>query len=862
MHRDTLQCWLPFGRPLARDPRYQPSLEALEQRLAPANLLPGFSETLVNSGGALASPTTMEFAPDGRLFVAEKGGTLRIIVNGTPQSALTLTVDSAGERGLLGIAFDPNFATNQFIYLYYTATTPTIHNRVSRFTMNGNTVMAGSELPILELPTLGATNHNGGAIHFGPDGKLYVAVGENAVPANSQTLSNLLGKVLRINSDGSFPSDNPFFDSMNPTAPRSAIYALGLRNPFNFAFQPGTTRVLVNDVGQSAFEEINDLIAGSNYGWSNSEGFRKLGDTPTTIGTYRDPIAVYDHTVGPTGGAAIVGASFYNPATVQFPSVYVGKYFFSDLVSRWIHVLNPDTGAVSSFANDLPSSPVDVKVASDGSLYYLSLGTGAVYQVQFTSAPPSAGELPGVFRNGTWFLQDAQGDYDPLATNQFSFGAAGDLQVVGDWLGDGEQRVGVFRNGTWFLSTTNSAYSAANTIQISYGMAGDIPVVGKWVVGDAHDHIGYFRPSTGTWFLDTEVRTAGTNDTSFDPATTIQVNFGAAGDVPVVGEWLGDGITRIGVFRSGTWFLDKDTTRVVGTPGTYAATTTIQISYGSAGDAPVVGKWLGDGFDRVGVFRRGTWFLDEDPGRIAANGPTAYSAATTSQVSYGAAGDVPVVGAWLGDAFEHIGVFRNGTWFLDKDTTRTTQPLSSYAAATTTTEQFGAAGDRPKSGFWFGAPQLLDGDASGGSSASLRSEQLAPIVAEALRRWAATGLSTEQIARLRSVAFVVTDLTPGWLGEFLPGTVFIDANASGFGWFVDPTPRLDEEFAGASALAGSAAAGRVDLLTVVTHEMGHALGLGDGSGKGTAADLMAESLAPGIAVRSWTRRFDEPGALT
>src|SRR5215203_3281279 len=164
----------------------------------------GFVDTAVATG--LRMPT----APDGRIFVCEQGGTLRVIKNGTllPTPFLSATVSSVGERGLLGIAFDPNFASNGFVYVYYTAVTPTIHNRVSRFTAAGDVAVAGSETVILDLETLGATNHNGGAIHFGPDAKLYVAVGENAVGSNAQTLTNRLGKMLRINSDGSIPTDN------------------------------------------------------------------------------------------------------------------------------------------------------------------------------------------------------------------------------------------------------------------------------------------------------------------------------------------------------------------------------------------------------------------------------------------------------------------------------------------------------------------------------------------------------------------------------------------------------------------------------------------------------------------------------
>src|SRR5436190_22494254 len=179
---------------------------------------------------------------------------------------LSLTVDSFSERGLLGIAFDPNFATNHFVYVYYTVPGDPAHNRVSRFTANGDVALAGSEFVLVDLDNLsGAGNHNGGAIHFGPDDKLYVAVGENANAANSQTLNNRLGKVLRINSDGSIPSDNPFFN--NATGLNRVIWALGLRNPFTFAFQPNTTRMFINDVGQSLQEEIDDGIAGSNYGW-------------------------------------------------------------------------------------------------------------------------------------------------------------------------------------------------------------------------------------------------------------------------------------------------------------------------------------------------------------------------------------------------------------------------------------------------------------------------------------------------------------------------------------------------------------------------------------------------------------------
>ncbi|MEK6333338.1 MAG: PQQ-dependent sugar dehydrogenase [Acidobacteriota bacterium] len=331
----------------------------------------------------LSSPTAMEFAPDGRLFVCLQGGQLRVIKNGSLLATpfVSLTVDSAGERGLLGVTFDPNFPVNNFVYVYYTVPGSPAHNRVSRFTASGDVAAAGSEFVLLNLNDLSsAGNHNGGAIHFGPDGKLYIAVGENANGPNSQTLSNLLGKILRINSDGTIPTDNPFF---NTAGARKEIWALGLRNPFTFAFKPGTTRMFINDVGQSNWEEINDGIAGSNYGWPTTEG-------PTSDPNFRSPLFSYGHGTNNTQGCAITGGAFYNPTTVQFPSGYVGKYFFADYCTSWIRVLDPSNNTAADFALSA-SNPVDLKVANDGSLYYLSIGSAAVFRIQF-----AGGTSPGI----------------------------------------------------------------------------------------------------------------------------------------------------------------------------------------------------------------------------------------------------------------------------------------------------------------------------------------------------------------------------------------------------------------------------------------------------------------------------------
>ena len=347
-----------------------------------ATLPAGFTETALSG---LSNPTAMEIAPDGRIFICQQGGSLRVVKNGAllPAPFLTLSVDPSGERGLLGIAFDPNFAGNNFIYLYYTVSTNPKHNRVSRFTANGDVVVPGSEVILLELDNLtSATNHNGGAIHFGPDGKLYIATGENATTSNAQTLGNMLGKVLRINSNGTIPNDNPFFNVA--TGNNRSIWALGLRNPFTFAFQPGTNRLFINDVGANSWEEINEGIPGSNYGWPTTEG-------PTSNPAFRSPLFAYAHGSSATTGCAIAGGAFYNPTTVKFPPTFAGKYFFADLCGGWIRVFDPTAGTASGFATGI-TDPVDLKVSNDGSLYYLSRGTNArLFRVQFAPAagPPT-----------------------------------------------------------------------------------------------------------------------------------------------------------------------------------------------------------------------------------------------------------------------------------------------------------------------------------------------------------------------------------------------------------------------------------------------------------------------------------------
>ncbi len=355
---------------------------ALLAPAAPAATLPaGFTDSTIASG--LSSPTAMELLPDGRILVAEQGGSLRVVKNNALLATpfLSVNVNSSGERGLIGVAIDPNFATNGFVYVYYTTSGAPIHNRISRFTASPpiSDVSTGAETILIDLDNLSsATNHNGGAMHFGPDGKLYVAVGDNANGANAQSMTTRHGKLLRYNADGTIPSDNPFFATASGA--NRAIWALGLRNPFTFAFQPGSALMYINDVGQANWEEVNEGDPGINFGWPGSEG--PVGCDGAT--GYDCPSYAYDH----SGGCAITGGVFYNPATQTFPAEYVGRYFFGDYCGDWIKLLDPAGPPASNMAPTFAAgvrAPVDLRVAPEGSLFYLARDAGTVGRIQYTA---------------------------------------------------------------------------------------------------------------------------------------------------------------------------------------------------------------------------------------------------------------------------------------------------------------------------------------------------------------------------------------------------------------------------------------------------------------------------------------------
>ena len=224
-----------------------------------------------------------------------------------------------------------------------------------RVTASGNKAVAGSEKLIFRLGNQSAANQfpqfMGGALDFGENGKLYVATGDNDTPDKAQQLTDLFGKILRINKSGTIPTDNPFYTKASGN--KRAIWALGLRNPFKFTIQPTTDTtttdtIFINDVGKNTWEEINKGAPGANYGWPVHEGVAN------------------------------------DPTTALFPQEYEGDYFFADFCNGWIRTREATTGEVSGFATGL-ERPIDLEVSKAGELYYLARGN--------TDIPASVGKI-------------------------------------------------------------------------------------------------------------------------------------------------------------------------------------------------------------------------------------------------------------------------------------------------------------------------------------------------------------------------------------------------------------------------------------------------------------------------------------
>ena len=341
----------------------------------------GFAETTVVDH--VFELTGFDWAPNGDLWIIAKGGTIRVLRAGasTPIVVRRLTVDTQAERGLVGVAVDPGFATNGYIYFFYTPPAPTIHSRVSRFTSVGDALQ--NETILWEGPTHTTYFHVAGHLLIGPDGMLYISTGDNFVTDNAQSLSVPYGKILRIAKDGSIPADNPF--AATPGA-APEIWAYGFRNPWRFGFQPGTGNLFVGDVGFSTWEEIDLIVKGGNYGWPIVEGPEPPGVPGITY-----PIHWWNHN---GAGSAVIGGEIMVPG--NFPAQYVGDYFYCDYVLDKVYRMKLDAANLPVLVEpfvEMAAPPVMLRVGPDGALYYASFNFQTIYRVAWvggTNSQPSA----------------------------------------------------------------------------------------------------------------------------------------------------------------------------------------------------------------------------------------------------------------------------------------------------------------------------------------------------------------------------------------------------------------------------------------------------------------------------------------
>jgi glucose/arabinose dehydrogenase len=384
-----------------------------------ARALPGgFTDALVRGGyGTL---TTVEPLPDGRLLVLAQAGSLHVVdpATGASNVALGLTVCASSERGLLGVAVDPAFSANGYLYVYSTRSVGgTCVNRVSRFTMAGATVNPASEVVLLDrIPSTGG-NHNGGDLHVASDGYLYVAIGDagtdprgnsGSAGANdaAQDLSLLNGKIVRITTTGAVPPTNPIVGTpgarscatAGTSAPATArcteLFAWGLRNPYRFAFDPNTgdVRFFLNDVGQNTWEEVDEGGIGRNYGWNLNEGPCRTGTECTApVPGYSGPIVAYSHSA--TGGACdYITAGAFVP-NGRWPEAFDGGYLFADggCGRIWLRSADGTYDLASPFA-ETGRNVTDMAFGAGGgdlSLYYVTIG-GELRRITYDAPAPSA----------------------------------------------------------------------------------------------------------------------------------------------------------------------------------------------------------------------------------------------------------------------------------------------------------------------------------------------------------------------------------------------------------------------------------------------------------------------------------------
>jgi len=624
-------------------------------------------------------------------FVIEQQGRVRVVQNGVLLPTSFLDVQNAvafgGERGLLGLAFAPDYATSGRFFVNFTNTAG--DTVVARFVRSGNPLVADPSSRF-DLRWGGAggpafiaqpfANHNGGDLVFGPDGFLYIGLGDGGSgndPGNrAQTPSEWLGKMLRIDvnvpdanpSGYQVPSTNPFL-SGGPVGTRPEIWSFGLRNPWRYSFDDpahgGTGALIIADVGQNNWEEVDyepPNRGGRNYGWRYREGAHdNVTSIPPAFQPLVDPVHEYDHNTG----VAIMGGFVYRGHALG--PAYHGRYFFADLSGRvWSIAFTIDQAGEAHASNLIEHTAAlggsqlgtitSFGVDADGELYIVSYGTGKIFKVL---GPGLTGDFDGdaiadlaVFRASTGAWHVLKSSTNHTTSQSFSWGLSTDTAVPGDYDGDGTIDPAIYRPSTGLWAVLKSSTNYTTSFTVSWGLNTDVPVPGDYD-GDGRTDPAVFRPSTGSWFV---------LQSSANYTTSLGVSWGLSTDMPLPADYDGDGKVDPAIYRpsTGLWAVLKSSTN-------YA--TSLTVPWGLSTDVAVPGDYDGDGKVDPAVYRpsTGSWYLLQSS--------TNYT--TSVGASWGLSTDVPTPGDYDGDRRTDPAIFRpsTGLWAILKSSTNYTSSI-------------------------------------------------------------------------------------------------------------------------------------------------------------------------------------------